>query len=90
MKKTSPPEKNKTQLFGLGLDSDDGQTRLTRGKNFTLYGGSKDTHAFMQETAVKLNEKLDHQGKQLEEVSGEELRDLLQDVVERIGPPRRP
>ena len=71
----------------MAYDGDDGETRLTRGKNFLLVGGSQDTHAVMQEAAVKINEELDQRGKRLEEVSLGELRDICHDVAETI---RRP
>lgn len=70
-------------ILGLGLDGEDGHTRLTRGKNFVLYGGSQETHARMQETAIKINEHLDRRGKQLEEVSPHEMRDIYREVTER-------
>jgi hypothetical protein len=69
----------------LAFDNDDGHTRLSRGKNFLLYGGSQDTHAVMQETAVKVNERLDQRGKRLEDVGTKELRDIFQDVTDSIG-----
>jgi hypothetical protein len=72
-------------LLGVGLDNTDDQTRLTRGKNFVLVGGSQDTHAMMQETAVKINERLDRDGKRLEEVSVRELREICHDVSKTIG-----
>jgi hypothetical protein len=71
----------KAALLGLGLDNEDGHTRLTRGKNFLLCGGSQETHGKMQETAVKLNEHLDKKGKRLEDVSPRELCDILDKVV---------
>ena len=74
----------KAGMLGVGLDNTDGETRLTRGKNFTLVGGSEETHSIMQETAVKVNEALDRKGKTLEETSPEEFRDVLFDVVEKI------
>lgn len=64
-------------LLGLGLDNEDGHTRLTKGKNFVLAGGSQETHARMQETAIKLNEQLDRKGKRLEDVGPRELFDML-------------
>lgn len=72
-------------MLGLGLDNDDGHTRLTKGDNFVLLGGSQDTHARMQETAIKINEHLDQRGKRLEEVSLGELRDIVHDVADSIG-----
>jgi hypothetical protein len=77
--KASEPKKS-AALLGLAFDNEDGQTRLTRGKNFLLLGGSQDTHAVMQETAVKINERLDQRGKRLEDVSVQELRDIVRDV----------
>ncbi|HTU26814.1 MAG TPA: hypothetical protein VMF30_15505 [Pirellulales bacterium] len=68
-------------LLGLGLDAEDGTTRLTRGKNFVLYGGSEQTHSQMQETAIKINEQLDARGKRLEDVSPVELRDIYHKVT---------
>lgn len=64
-------------LLGLAFDADDGHTRITRGKNFFLAGGSEETHGHMRETVVKVNEKLDQRGKQLADVSVQELCDLL-------------
>lgn len=76
------PEKDKPQagLLGLGFDAEDGQKRITRGPNFLLAGGSQETHGKLQETAIKINEHLDRKGKQLVDVSVEELRDIVSDI----------
>lgn len=71
-------------LLGVGTDNDDGHTRLTRGKNFVLVGGSEQTHAVMQETAVKINEHLDRKSKRLEDVSVSELREICREVADSI------
>ncbi len=81
MKATNRPRKS-AALLGLAFDNSDGHTRLTRGENFALFGGSQETHAVMQETAVKINEHLDKRGKRLEDVSVGELRDICRDVTE--------
>ncbi len=73
-------------LLGVAFDNDDGHTRLTRGKNFVLVGGCQETHAVMQETAVKINEHLDKRGRRLEDVSPSELGNICRDVVESIRP----
>ncbi len=75
-KKTS----KKAVILGLGFDAEDGHTRLTRGENFVLAGGSQETHSQMQETAVKLNEQLDRRGRRLEDVSPGELRDIFESI----------
>jgi hypothetical protein len=86
VKEADQPQKS-AALLGLGLDKDDDQTRVTRGKNFLLWGGSKETHAVMQETAVKINEHLDQRGKRLEDVSPTELHDIYNKVEDSVGRP---
>lgn len=72
-------ERVKTKLVGIGLDKDsDEQTRVTRGRNFHLVGGSKETHESMQEKCIKFNEKLEGRGKQLEDLEANEFLDLAQ------------
>jgi hypothetical protein len=67
-------------LLGVGLDGDDGHRRITRGRDFFLVGGSRDTHAELQERAIKVNEELDRRGKRLADVSS---KDEMRDIVER-------
>lgn len=69
----------------MAFDNEDGHTRLTRGENFFLVGGSQETHAVMQETAVKINEHLDRCGKRLDDVSVGELRDICREVRSSIA-----
>jgi len=74
------PEKKhdrKALLLCLGLDNKDGHTRITKGENFCLMGGSDETHERMTETAVKFNEKLNSKGKTLDNLSRTEFVDLL-------------
>ena len=72
-------------LLGVALDNDDGHTRLTRGKNFVLVGGCQETHAVMQETALKINEQLDKRSTRLEDISMGELRNICREVAESIN-----
>ena len=71
------------KLFGLAFDAKDGQKRITRGPNFLLAGGSRETHGIMQETAIKINEHLERKGKQLADVSIRELRHIVEDIHHR-------
>ncbi len=82
----TPAKKSKKSaaMLGVAFDNEDGHVRLTKGKNFVLYGGSEETHAVMQETAVKINEQLDQRGKRLEDVPIGELRDICRDVIESV------
>jgi hypothetical protein len=73
-------KKPNAALLGLAFDASDGHKRITRGPNFVLAGGSQETHGMMQETAIKINERLDKAGKQLSDVSINELRDIVADI----------
>ena len=77
-------DRKSAALLGLAFDNEDGHTRLTRGKNFLLCGGSHETHGVMQETALKINERLDKRGKRLEDVSLGELRDICHEVTDSL------
>ncbi|NOY74851.1 MAG: hypothetical protein GXP32_03555 [Kiritimatiellaeota bacterium] len=77
-----PRRKGKATLLGVGFDASDEHTRITKGENFHLVGGSEETHDRMTETAVKLNEKLHSKGKTLEELSKDEFTDILRDASE--------
>ena len=82
--------KRKARLLGVGLDKDDALIRVTRGENFHLIGGSRDTHRSMQEKCLKFNEKLTARGKQLEDLEHQEFLDLAAECrmnVVRPSPP---
>ena len=72
----SEREKSSARLIGLGLDGSDGHVRITKGDNFQILGGSRETHEEMQEKCIKFNEKLDIRGKQLEDLEKSEFLEL--------------
>lgn len=76
---TKKRRRRKSMMLGLGFDSD-GHKRLTTGPNFVLVGGSEETHQVMTEKVIKINEKLTAKGKQLEEVSREEMDEIAHSV----------
>lgn len=82
MKSNSPRKKKDdapkvSGVLGLGLDATDGHKRLTRGQDFLLAGGSEETHSRMQETMIKVTEKLGDRGKRIRDASPDELRDII-------------
>ncbi|UCD54697.1 MAG: hypothetical protein JSV93_04020 [Candidatus Omnitrophota bacterium] len=70
----------KKVLLGLGFDCKDGHVRITKGKNFRLYGGSKETHGLMQEKAIKFNEHLGKKRKTLNNLSKKEFYDIAKKI----------
>jgi len=78
--------KKRALLLGLGFDHEQGEKRITRGKNFILAGGSKRTHEFMQDKAVRFNEELDRRRKKLEDIGPEEFRDIAERIKLHEGP----
>ena len=72
-----PSRAEYARILGLGLDNADGHIRITRGENFDIFLGSESTHEQLQETCVKINEKLDQRGKRLEDLSRDEFVDLI-------------
>ena len=71
---------DKSLLLGLGFDSKDGHLRITKGKNFRLYGGSEETHSQMQEKAIKFNEQLSKRRKGLEDITVEEFYEIANKI----------
>lgn len=67
-------------LLGMGLDCKDGHVRVTKGKNFALFGGSEETHGEMQEKAIKFNEQLDKRRKSIDNLSEKEFSDIAKDI----------
>lgn len=74
------PAEIKKFLLGLGLDAKDGHIRATKGENFYLYGGSKETHSEMQEKAIKFNEELKKRHKNLDGVGKQEFNEIASKI----------
>ncbi|MEM7167655.1 MAG: hypothetical protein AAF581_19540 [Planctomycetota bacterium] len=75
--------KSKSWLLGVGLDGDDGHTRITRAEDMVLVGGSNDTHGQMQEHAIRIGEELERRGKSLNDCSSEEVVEIVQEARDR-------
>ena len=67
----------KGHLLGIGLDNADGHKRLTNAEQFTIVGGSDETHGRMTETVIKTFEVLKTRGKALHTVEPHELAEII-------------
>lgn len=65
------------KILGLGFDNEDGHVRITRGDGFEIYLGSKASHEDMQNVCMRIQERLDHMGRKLEDLSREEFAALV-------------
>jgi hypothetical protein len=73
----------KSHLFGVGFDRDDDLKRITRGEDFTLFGGSERTHGEMVEEVQAFLKAVDKYGRKLSDISREEYRDIVREVSRR-------
>ena len=80
--------RSKAVLLGLGLDNQDGHTRITRGENFHLLGGSQETHEVMQDKCIRFNEKLQARGKRMGELVRQEFLDIAAECEMVVATPR--
>lgn len=78
MKKAPRRRKPKSaHLLGVGLDNEDGHKRITSADQFTIVGGSEETHGRMTETVIKTFETLKRRGKTLHGVEPRELAEII-------------
>ena len=75
----SKKKKSRSHLLGLGLDNTDGHKRITTGEDFSIVGGSHETHEKMTETVIKTFETLDKRGKTIHEIGPDELGEIIRD-----------
>ena len=80
--KSGRPRRRKFRkaILGVGLDNQDGEVRVTRVDDIHLVGGSEDTHAQMQEKAVKFNEEMARRGKNLQQTTFGEVKEIADQV----------
>ncbi len=72
------PDKKPAHLLGIGLDNEDGHKRLTKAEEFSIVGGSEETHDRLTETALKTFEELKTRGKKLNQVEPKELSEIIE------------
>ena len=75
----SEKQDKRAHLLGIGLDNTDGHKRITVAEEFSIVGGSSETHERMTETVVKTFEELKNRGKSLNQVNRDELGEIIND-----------
>ena len=83
MKKVHRRRKPKSaHLLGVGLDGD-GHKRLTSAAQFTIVGGSEETHGRVTETFIKTFETLKRRRQSLQAVEPQELAEIIDQSTPR-------
>ncbi len=68
----------RAHLLGVGLDNDDGHKRITQAEEFSIIGGSQNTHEQMTETVIKTFEDIKDKGETLRTIEPQHLSDIIQ------------
>ncbi len=87
MDRPAPPSRNSapvTRILGLGLDNDDGHTRLTQGPDFDLRNGSEESHRLMQEWCLRIDEAIRDQGRDMGDLSRDEFFTLAESIAHSL------
>lgn len=63
-----------SEIIAIGFDGD-GQQRITRNGEFTIVGGSQESHERMQEVSIKFNESL--KGRRVQDLPPDKVVDLM-------------
>jgi hypothetical protein len=77
MQQSNPrPRRLRAAFIGFGLDDSDDQQRLTQGDQSLIVGGSAETHAELQQTALRMELELERLGQGLGDLDPVELAEL--------------
>lgn len=68
------------RLLGIGHDSD-GHRRVTKADSIVVVGGTKETHEQLQEQAIRINEEAAKRGRDISQMSFNEVQDIVERVV---------
>jgi len=79
--------RKKGLLVGVRLDKGDGQSRVSKGKDFVALGGTKEAHEHLRETVAEISDEVKRRGREMGEVRKEEFGEILAIVVDKVGPP---
>ena len=72
-----PKEQQRAFLLGIATDNEDGHKRITRSEQFSIVGGSEETHEKMTQTMIKTFKDIQNSGRLLNELEPQELFYLL-------------
>lgn len=78
---SSGTQKKIVRLLGVGFDADDGHVRITKGQQFDVLMGSDESHEYITKLIRKIEAELERRGLNLDEISPEELSDIVKSIT---------
>lgn len=67
-------------VLGLGVNAEDGHTRISKGEHFQIYLGSDEAHETMLALCVKIERRLTKCGMKINDLNQEEFIELLKEL----------
>ena len=69
------------RLLGVGFDAEDGHTRISHGEKFDVLMGSEESHEYITQLIVKVEEEINRRCMKLEDLTPGELGEIVQAVI---------
>jgi len=74
-------QKKIIRLLGVGFDTEDGHTRITKGENHDVLMGSAESHEYLQELIGKIEDELKNRGLTLEDIPPDEFGAFVKSIM---------
>lgn len=75
-----PAPKKKVRLLGVGFDAEDGHIRITQAEKYDVLMGSHESHEYIAQLIEKIERELEHRGLVLDELSPDQLTEIISEV----------
>ncbi len=75
-------ERSRSYILGIGLDTEKGEFRVTRGDDFQILGGSEKTHRTMQDKILSLQDELAREGRTISSLKPAEYKEVTRILKE--------
>lgn len=70
----------KKLLLGVGYDNTDGHKRITKGDHVLILGGSKESHEFLTEKAIRFGEEVKKRGRTMDTLRSGDVREIFEKI----------
>jgi len=78
---SSRTQKKIIRLLGVGFDTDDDHIRITAGENFDVLMGSDESHEYITQLIVKIEQELKKRHLNLDDLDPEELGEIVKSLT---------